>query len=679
MKLEKGTRLLERFELTRKLGNTAFGDVWLAEDAKNGSQVTLKLISSRYFNKKTDLKILKNEFRSFSQIKCKNISEVHDLFDEKGLLFYSAEYVEGSKITEFRGEHPSVLIPFFIDISKALLELHNYGIVHGGIKPGDIIIKSDRSAKLVDIGVLSSFENRDPRMRKVFTYTAPEILNGKVFDWRADLYSLGVIMYEIFYTKLPWVAPPFLENSEEIPVDISFPADSQPQINSVIKKLLSIEPENRFKDASELISSLEHIFAGTGKKTGYSGNTKGVLKIKETEFISRRMETTSLMEMLDNFEATSIDSSVIVESPGGAGRTRFLREFEKRISSRNLKTLFFSASQSQNLATDIVDTIWESLDREYRLQLSLKWRGTVLLYFPHFRSYGEFKNCPESKHLPLANEDFYRLASLVRDFIKMGTRNKPIVMLLDNFDHVDKRSLRLIQEISAGFDNSIRLFTVVTLDPASGSNIEIPAFSRIILSPFTFAETRDFIEDSLDQPANQIDNELFLWLYRNSKGLAKQIRSLLFLLIEEKVIYSSGNHIFFNYTDMGEKGIDLLLLNKIRSLSVKEQTTLKACSIFKKFGTKEALECLTKDLMTSEELESAISLLEANYLIVVNKNGKITIVNRQFRPIIYGTLEENEKKDLHKKMGDYISLTWQDLLSMNINHFAFAAYHYNQA
>jgi len=679
LKLEKGTTLLERFELTRKLGNTAFGDVWLAEDAKKGSQVTLKIISSKYFNKKTDLKKLKNEFRSFSQIKCKHISEVYEIFDEKGLLFYCAEYVEGSKISEFRGEHPSVLIPFFMDISKALLELHKYGIVHGGIKPGDIIIKSDRSVKLVDTGVLSSFENRNPQIRKVFTYTAPEIINGKPFDWRADLYSLGVIMYEILYTKLPWVAPPFLDNSEEISIDISFPKNSSPQINGVIKKLLSIEPDSRFKDASELISSLEHIFAGTAKKAGHSANVKGVLKIKETEFISRRIEMTTLMEMLDNFEATSIDSSVIIESPGGAGRTRFLRELKKRSLSRNLKTLFFSASQSQNLATDIVDTIWESLDREYRLQLSLKWRGTVLLYFPHFKSYGEFKNCPDSKHLPLANEDFYRLASLVRDFIKMGTRNRPIVMLLDNFDHVDKRSLRLIQEISAGFDNSIRLFTIVTLDPASGSNIEIPAFSRITLSPFTFSETRDFIEDSLDQPANQIDNELFLWLYRNSKGLAKQIRSLLFLLIEEKVIYSSGNHIFFNYTDMGEKGIDLLLQNKINSLSQNEQLTLKACSIFKKFGTKEALEYLIKDLMTVEELESAIRILEANYLIVVNKNGKITIVNRQFRPIIYETLEETEKKKLHKKMGDYISLTWQDLLSMNINHFAFAAHHYNHA
>lgn len=679
MKLEKGITIAERFELIKKLGNTSFGEVWLSEDKRSESIVTVKMISSKFFNKRTDIRKLKNEFKSFSQIKCRHISEVYEMFDEKGLLFYTSEYVEGSKLTEFRGEGLSVLVPMFIDISKALLELHNYGIVHGDIKPGDIIVKSDRSIKLVDTGLLSYYEQRHPEVRKSFTYIAPEIINRKPYDWRADLYSLGVIMYEILYTKLPWNTPPFVENGDTLSIDITFPENSSPHINSIIKTLLAVEPENRFVDASELIRSLEHILAGTDTGSDSTGKSQESIKIGESDFLSRRVETSSLMEMLDSFEATGIDNSVIVESPSGAGRTRFLKEFEKRISLRKMNVLFFSASQSQNLASDIVDTIWESLDREYRLQLALKWRGTVFLYFPHFKSYGEFKNSPEAKHLHLANEDFYRLASLFRDFIKMGTRNKPLVLLLDNLNSIDKRSLRLIQEISAGFDSSIRLFTVVTVDPAGGYNIDIPAFSRITLSPFTFSETRDFIENSLDQSANQIDNELFLWLYRNSKGLAKQIRSLLYLLIEEKIVYSRENHIFFNSRVLADKGVEFLLQRKMNSLSTKEQMVLKCCSIYKRFATKEALVYLTKNLMSEEEVESALSVLESNYLTVLNKNGKINIVNRQFQPVIYDAIPEHERKELHRLMGDYISLTWHGLLHMNINHFAFAAYHYNQA
>lgn len=679
MKPEKSTVLLERFELVKKLGSTAFGEVWLSEDSKTGANVAIKLVNSQYFNKKADLKKLKSEFLSYSQIKCRHISEVYEIFDEKGLLFYSAEYVGGNKITKFRGETASTLIPFFINIAKALLELHNYGLVHGGIKPSDIIVKSDGTVKLVDIGLLSSFENKHLEMRKVFTYTAPEIINRKNFDWRADLYSLGVIMYEILYTKLPWKTPPFVENNDTLAIDITFPENSSPHMNFIIRKLISVEPENRFKDAAELIISLEHVLAGTEVTSDHLKRSPEAIKIREADFISRRIEMSSLMEMLDNFEATGIDNSLIIESPGGAGRTRFLKEFSKRISSRKMKVLFFTARQSQALATDIVDMIWESLDREYRLQLSLKWKGTVFLYFPHFKTYGEFKNCPEAKHLPLANEDFYRLVSLFRDFIKMGTRNKPIVMLLDNLDNVDRRSLRLIQEISAGFDNAMRLFTIVTVDPASGYNIEIPAFSRITLSPFTFSETRDFIESTLDHPASQIDNELFLWLYRNSKGLAKQIRSLFFLLIEEKVIYARENHVFFDSAALGGKGVEFLLERKINSLSIKEQAVLKCCSIYKRFATKEALLFITKGFVSEEEMEKALTVLEANYLTVSNKNGKINIVNRQFGPIIYSTLKDNEKKELHRKMGEYISLTWHSLLYMNINHFAFAAYHYNQA
>ncbi|MGI6395330.1 MAG: diguanylate cyclase [bacterium] len=680
MRLEKGTTLLKRFELIEKLGNAAFGDVWLAEDLKTKTRITLKLINPRLFSKKADIRILKREFRSYSQVKSPYIAEVYELFDEKGLLFYTAKYIEGPRITEFRGGNPSTLLPFFVDVSKALLELHKYGLIHGNIKPGDIIIDSGQKAKLVDIGVLTFFENRNPKIKKSFTYTAPEIINGFNFDWKSDFYCMGVVMFEVFYAKLPWLTPPLFESSEGLTASVSFPEGSSPQVNKVIKKLLSIDPDNRFKDATELTNSLEHILARLVKKTGFTEISKGVLKVREPDFISRRTEMANLMELFDNFEATSIDSSVVIESPQGAGRTRFLREFEKRISSKNLKTIFFSANQSQNLTADIVDAIWESLDREFRLQLALKWRGTIPLYFPRFKSFGEFKNCEQVKHLPLANEDFFRLATLVRDFIKMGARSKPIVLLLDNFDHVDKRSLRIMQEISSGTDNSIRLFTVVTIDPASGSNIEIPALSKIILSPFTFSETRTFIEDSLDHPASRIDNELFLWLYRNSRGLAKQVRSLLFLLIEEKAIYSSRGHIFLSHSQMSsETGIDFLLKKKIDSLSEKERIVLKTCSIYKKFGTKEALAFLTEEFVTQEELERILKQLEANYLIVVNRNGKITIVNKQFQPAIYQTLSKKEKARLHKKMGDYITLTWQDLLAMNINHFAFAAYHYNQA
>lgn len=678
MKFEQGLTILNRFELLKKIGSTAVGEVWLAEDIKKGNIVTIKLISSKLFNKKSDLKKLKEEFRTFSQLKCRKISEVYELFDEKGILFYSSEYVEGSKLPELRGEPLAQIIPVFIEISKALLELHNFGIIHGDIKPSDIIVKKDKSIKLVDTGILSFFEQRHPEVRKTFSYAAPEILNRKNYDWRADLYSLGVIMYETLYSKLPWEVPVFTDETENAFKNLTFPENSNHQINIVIKKLLSIDPENRYKDASELIFSLDHILAGTKKKQPNITGGSSTLSIHEAEFISRRVEMANMIEMLDNFEATSIDNAIIVESPAGAGRTRFLREFEKRISTRNLKTMFFSASESQNLVSDIIDAAWDSLDREYRLQLALKWRGTILLYFPQFRSHGEFRNVPESKQLPLANEDFYRLATLFRDFLKMGTRNRPLVMILDNFENVDKRSLRLIQEISAGFDTPVKLFTIAAIDPANGSNIEIPAFSKVTLSPFTFSETREFIENVLDHNANQIDNELFLWLYRNSKGLAKQIRSLLFILIEERIVYARGNHIFFNAVALGEKGVESLLTNKIKTLSKKEQVTIKACSIYKKFVTKEALVYLTGEYISVEELDSALSVLEANYLIKQTKFGRINIVNKAFQPVIYSNLTEKEKRSLHKKMGDYISMTWQNLIGMNINHFAFAAYHYNK-
>lgn len=678
--MAKNTLLANRFELKKKLGNTVFGEVWLANDNQASANVALKLVSNTQFNKKGDTKKLREEFKVLSQIKCRHIAELLELFEERGVLFYTAEYVEGFSLPRLKGEPLSKLIPIFSDVARAMLELHNYGIVHGAIKPEDIVIRSDGSAKLVNIGLMSVFEHKLVKADETFIYTAPEIINRKKFDWRADLYSLGVIMYEALYSKLPWEKPPFSdEMNVEAEIKINFPKQSSSEMNKIIRKLLSVDPENRFGDTIELLSALERIKTGISGKGEKQTDHKNYLEVNEAEFVSRRVEMTSLLEMLDNFEATALDHAVIIESPRGAGRTRFLREFEKRIAHRNLRSLFFSASQTQNLAADIINTIWEYLDREYRLQLSLKWGGAILLYFPHFSEFGEFKNLKPVKNLPQLSEDFYRFVSMFRDFIRMGTRNSPLVLMLDNFDHIDKRSLKLIQELSSGVESSNRIFVVVTIDSTSGSNLEIPAFSRITLSPFTFSETRDYIESCLNLSGNFIDNELFLWVYRNSKGLAKQIRSLLFLLIEERLIVPKNGQIIFEGSTLAEKGVEYLLETKINSFSRKEQIVLKACSIYKKFVTKKALIFLVKDEMTEDELDSALGVLQANYLVVIYKNGKINIVNRLFQPIIYSLLTSDEKSFLHATMGDFLILNSIENLSMNINPYAFAAYHFNKA
>ena len=678
--MKRNTIIIDRFELQKKLGWTAFGEVWLAEDKKTSSRVALKMISSELFSTQNELRKLKNEFNLFLQVKCRNISELKEFFNTKGMLFYTAEYVEGTELTEMRGESLSKVLPYFIGITKSLIELHNYGIVHGTVKPTDIIIMSNNQAKLVDTGLMSTFENKFRVIKSNYSYTAPEIINQKKYDWRADLYSLGVIMYETLYTKLPWSTPPYLEDSETtVEKKIVFPEHSHSEINSVISKLLSIEPENRFDDTGELLTVMEHIYAGTVKKPTSSSTQLSKVSIIEPDFISRRAEMSKLLEFLDNFEATAIDHSVIIESPKGAGRTRFLKEFRSNISSRNLKTIFFSANQTQNLISDLARKIWELLDRELRLQLSFKWGPAILLYFPQFEKYGEFRKIIPAKDLPHTHEDFYRLSSLLRDFINMSSRNQPLVLILDNFNHIDKRSLRLIQELSSSLDSSNKLFNIVTVEPGKDSNIEIPAFSRITLSPFTFSETRAFIEGCLNFPATKIDNELFVWIYRNSKGLAKHIRSLLFLLIEEKFIVAKDGHIFFKKRKVADDGIEKLLRSKITSFSEKEKAVLKACSIYKKFITKEALYYLLMNKLKPKEIDMSIDVLQTNYLLVTHKNGKINIVNQFFHPIIYSLIPREERIRLHKDMGDYIISTWKVLMGMNVNHFAFAAYHYHKA
>jgi diguanylate cyclase (GGDEF)-like protein len=676
--MKKNSRILNRFVLKKLIGHTTLGEVWLSEDTQTKKTVSLKTIEPSVVLKRNEIAKLKKEFKTYSAVKSSHIAKMHDFHSENGHIFYTMEFVKGKSLAETDHLSHIEILKYISDIAKGLIEIHNYGLVHGDIKPQDIVISPEGSAKLVDTGFLSYFGKKSAGLRSDYTYTAPEVINQGICNWRSDFYSLGIVLYESLFKRLPWDSLPFIENSNNNVKNIFFPLDTEPQLKNFISKLISPEPSERFTDAANMLSSLQTAIEILAEKDSTKALNRAV-PIHETVFISRKAEMSTLMELLDNFEATSIDQTVIVEAPEGSGRTRFLTEFNKRIKHRNFNILFFSANQTQNLIFDLLKTLWESLDREYRLQLSLKWRGAVVLYFPQFGSYGEFRMFTPEKKLSTSNEDFFRLVSMCKDFVKMAAREKPVVLMLDNFDNVDKRSLKIIQEISSNPDNTNGLFTIVTIDPEAGSSIEVPAFSRIVLSPLTFLETREFIESALQKSETQIENEIYLWIYRNSRGLAKLIRSLLFLLAEEKIIYEKGSRILFKNRGLLEKGVEKLLQSKVSSLPPKERYILKAASVYLKFITKEALFAVVSDRMDKSEFESSLSVLESNYLISIYKNGRMNIVNKAFKPIIYAMLSDSEKVTIHEKFGDYIIETWQDLLKMKINHFAFAAFHYNRS
>ncbi len=676
--MKKNSKVIGRFKLIKLVGHTTLGEVWLSKDTVTDQNVSLKMIDPGFFSKRNLLPKIKKDFNTYSRIKSKYIAKMYDFFSENGTVFYTMEFVEGSSLARMKTKRELDTLKYIFDIAKGLTEIHNYGLVHGDIKPQDIIVSSDGSAKLVDTGFLSSFGAKSAGLRSDYTYTAPEVIKQGVFDWRSDFYSLGIVLYEALYSRLPWKTLPYIENSTADITNIHFPSNTEKELKDFISRLISPEPSERFSDAASMLLSFEKIITMT-EESEYSRSLKRSVPVHETDFISRKPEMTALVELVDNFEATSIDQTVIIETPEGSGRSRFLKEFGRKMKSRNFNVLFFSANQTQYLLADLLKTLWESLDREYRLQLSLKWRGAVLLYFPQFLSYGEFKMFAPEKSLSTSNEDFFRMVSMCKDFVRMAAREKPIILMLDNFENVDKRSLKIIQEISTNPDNTNGLFTIVTIDPEGGSTIEVPAYSRIVLSPLTFLETREFIESALRKSENQIENEIYLWIYRNSRGLTKLIRSLLFLLSEEKLIYEKGSRIFFRDMKIIGKGAEKLLKAKVSSLPPKERYLLKAASVYLKFITKESLFAVVSDKMDKQEFEASLSVLESNYLINIYKNGRMTIVNKSFKPIIYSMLTDTEKKVIHEKFGDYIIETWKDLLEMKINHFAFAAFHYNKA
>lgn len=672
-----GTILLGRFKIIKKLGQGGMGEVWLANDLQSDELVALKMILNRTLLKKNEIKRFKNEFNIAKKIESEYVVRMFDFFEDKKNAFYTMEYIDGRPLSAFKGKPLLEMMKFFIKLAKGLLDLHNYNIIHRDLKPSNIIITNNENLKILDFGLASLRMDHDTARSGTFHYMAPEVFTKDEIDWRSDLYSVGVIFYEILTGKLPYSqANPFSAHSEEFIEAVHFPSDMDQNMVALLKKLLNPSLTGRLSDSLSLLNELEGIqfnYLNPDKKQPKS-NKNLKIHVELADFISRRGETSRIMSAVDNFIATSVDQTIIIEGDRGVGKTRFLEEISRKMVFRDINVIMVSASETQNLVFEIINAIWEILDREIRYQVAMKWGRMLLMFFPDFRKHGEFRMITPGESLSSVDEEFSRLVSILGDIIKMATARSPLLQIIDNFHEVDKRSLRIIQELFMQRESYRSVFSLVSISSENRvGTVELPANSKIILSYFTLNETRDFIESSLKVPRDDIDEDLVLWVYRNSSGNVKMIRSILFMFKEERLIYFKGDKIVFRKDILEDENIDYLFNSKIESLTEKQRLIIKASSIYRKFTTYAALKYVLLEKMSEEDLKYNYELLKMAYLIEEHKNSKMRMVSSRFQSMVYALLTAEEREFFHLRHAEF--LMYENELE-DINIFAFAAYHF---
>ncbi|HKO62175.1 MAG TPA: serine/threonine-protein kinase [Pyrinomonadaceae bacterium] len=267
-------REVGEYSIIRALGSGGMGEVYLAQDRRLDRLVALKILPSYFAADDQRLRRFQREARAASALNHPNILTIHEVGESDGTYFIATEFIDGPTIREITSaEQPTVddALDIIEQVGAGLAAAHHAGIVHRDIKPENIMRRTDGLVKILDFGIAKLVERDDePRtQRSVHTelgvvmgtidYMSPEQARGLPVDERTDIWSLGVVLYEMLAGRLPFAGATRMDSMvailEREPLSLG-PREND-RLQTIVERCLQKDREKRYQSVEELLTDLQ--------------------------------------------------------------------------------------------------------------------------------------------------------------------------------------------------------------------------------------------------------------------------------------------------------------------------------------------------------------------------------------------------------------------------------------
>ena len=354
-----------RYRLERRIGSGGMADVWLAEDGSLNRQVAIKILADRYTQDEGFVERFRREATAAAGLNHPNIVAIYDRGQAEGTYYIAMEYVDGPTLKEeitARAPLPEAdAITYAQQALQALEFAHRRGVIHRDVKPHNMMITPEGMLKMTDFGIARAANTVE--MTEVGSivgtaqYLSPEQARGQPVGPQSDIYSMGIVLYEMVTGELPFNGGSAVEIAMKQVNDPPPPPTRKnrllsPALEQVIMRALAKDPALRFRSAREMADELERVRRGLGVSQGTQQATM-VMSAAQAEptrvLPSRRRQRRRRRCRRPNAACCPGSWSSCCWRPAPRSATSSTRSCRGRVSSRvpNVKTLTQGQAEQQ--------------------------------------------------------------------------------------------------------------------------------------------------------------------------------------------------------------------------------------------------------------------------------------------------------------------------------------------
>ncbi|HET9228582.1 MAG TPA: protein kinase, partial [Thermoanaerobaculia bacterium] len=470
-----------------------------------------------------DLARFRHEVRLLSEARHPNVVEVHDFGVLAGdFPFLAMELLEGGVSERLRGQGWDAIYDVAIQATAGLAHIHRQGVVHMDLKPANLGWTEDGRLKILDFGL--AHEARGPldrRIRGTLAYTAPEVLLQDDYDHRADLYSLGITLFELATGILPSQTGSDMDAIRfhlegEVPDPLQARPDMPPELARILRRLLQRDPADRYASAGRLLADL-------GQAAGRPLDTAAAAALSFSEGKVLASSLVGRDEVLDRLRSALADAAagrggaILIEGKEGLGKSRLLREFR-------LFASIAGARIARNLGSD------GTVEHAQPLAPFLEALGSL----------GIEVGLPGAEIGDGDRRQRFRLYQEISRSLAEAASGPPVVLLIDDLHLAGKESEELLNYLGEDLRTS-RVLVVAAGRPAEGDlSREDGPVQYVHLPPLDRDATAQLVDASLG--TRGLPASFYGWVHDNTQGTPGEVQQILRQLVDDQVLqYRDGD------------------------------------------------------------------------------------------------------------------------------------------